>query len=710
MTRLSTEALDSYIRDLVDSTTTTIDTTGEDDATDEAGDEETGAQTDDEEMVAYYTSSTYRRLLFVGVSLLAIATTIWHVLFVVGPVLSGRSFVMTHFLTMGVLVFLTTLYTGDSRPRRLLYNGLSVVMALVIVGAAAYFFLEGADAFSQRSGLPNQTDILMSSLLILVTLEGARRIVGLPFVLLGLAALAYGLFGNFVPGPLGHAGLDWTRVAAGAAFPNFTGVLGRFMSLSASLITMFIFFGVFLLHLGGADFFGDFASRVAGRLRSGPAQVAILSSGFMGMLSGAAIANVAATGAFSIPLMKRLGYDRDFAGAVEATASTGGQITPPIMGATAFIMADIIGTSFFNILVAAAIPAFLFYATLMISAHLRAVRQGFEPIPREDMVSFRSLLVRSYLFVPIGIIILSLSEGDAAYVSAWKGMQAMLVLFALHRLLVALNDAAFVSGLKQVGRSVTLAFDSASRSMASIMIVVAELGWIIEIFNMTGVFGVISSTLLEAAGGNLLFLLVMAGLIGIVLGFGTPSIVAYLVVALLAAPAIVNARPGFITDTESLTIAAHMFVFYYAILSNISPPVAGACLVATGISKGNFLSTCKYAIRFALPIYIVPFVWIYNPALIANGGPIAIFTAVTQVLGAILLLAAGFENFLLTQYTRPERALSFVAAVLLFVPSTVSMPVPLVGVTLALVLVASNLRRYVAENSIDVRAQLSRSD
>ena len=704
MTIIDRESLDSYIGDLIDSTTTSIDTTGEDE------DENEDAQTDDEEMVSYYTSSNYRRLLFVGVSILAVATTIWHVLFVVGPVLSGRSFVMTHFLTMGVLVFLTTLYTGESRRKRLLYNGLSVLMALIIVGAAAYFFLEGAAAFSQRSGLPNDADILMSSLLILVTLEGARRIVGLPFVILGLAALAYGLFGNFIPGPLGHAGLDWTRIAAGAAFPNFTGVLGRFMSLSASLITMFIFFGVFLLHLGGADFFGDFASRIAGRLRSGPAQVAVISSGFMGMLSGAAIANVAATGAFSIPLMKRLGYDRDFAGAVEATASTGGQITPPIMGATAFIMADIIGTSFFNILVAAAIPAFLFYATLMISAHLRAVKRGFEPIPRENMASFRSLLVRSYLFVPIGIIIVSLSEGAAAYVSAWKGMQAMLVLFALHKLIAALNDGALISGVKKVGRSVTLAFDSASRSMASIMIVVAELGWIIEIFNMTGVFGVISSTLLEVAGGNLLFLLVMAGLIGIVLGFGTPSIVAYLVVALLAAPAIVNARPGFITDTESLTIAAHMFVFYYAILSNISPPVAVACLVATGISKGNFLNTCKYAIRFALPIYIIPFVWIYNPALIANGGPVAIFTAVAQVLGAILFLAAGFENLLVTRYTRPERALSFLAAVLLFVPSTVSTLVPLAGATVALVLIAANFRRYAEKNSIDVRAQLSRSD
>lgn len=694
------QTVDRYIGELIASTTTTVDTTGDDE-------DEVDEPTDDERMVSYYTSSDFRRLLFVTISVIAILTTVWHVLFVVGPVLSGRPFVITHFLTMGILVFLTTLYTGDDRRKRLLYNGLSVLMIAIIVGATAYFFLEGTTAFSQRSGLPNQADIIVSTLLILVTLEGARRIVGLPFVVLGVLALAYGLFGNWIPGTLGHAGLEWSRIAAGAAVPNFTGILGRFMGLSASLITMFIFFGVFLLHLGGADFFGDFASRVAGRLRSGPAQVAVISSGFMGMLSGAAIANVAATGAFSIPLMKRLGYDRDFAGAIEATASTGGQITPPIMGATAFIMADIIGTSYFNILIAATIPAFLFYTTLMISAHLRAVKNGFEPIPRDDLATFRSLLVRSYLFVPIGIIVVSLSSGDAAYVSAWKGMQAMLVLYALHKLLVAWQGDALISGIRDITRSVTMAFDSASRSMASIMIVIAELGWIIEIFNMTGVFGAISSTLLQVAGGNLLFLLVMAGLIGIVLGFGTPSIVAYLVVALLAAPAIVNARPEFLTDTDSLKIAAHMFVFYYAILSNISPPVAGACLVATGISKGNFLKTCRYAIRFALPIYIIPFVWIYNPALIADGSPVAIITAVIQLLGAILFLAAGFENFLVTKYTTPERVVSFIIAVLLFIPSTVVGLARVGGVALAAVLLAVHLRRYADENAIDIHSRLT---
>jgi TRAP transporter 4TM/12TM fusion protein len=695
------KALDSYIDDLIESTTTSVDTSGDDDPE---------ALTDDEREIAYFTENTFRRVLFVLISVLAVVTTVWHILFVVNPVLSGRPFVVSHFALMGTLVFLVTLSTDGDRRRRYLYNALSVAAIAVVLGATFYIFSVGTTEFSSRAGLPSQTDIIISTLIILVTLEGARRIVGWPFVVLGVLAILYGLFGNYIPGTLGHAGLEWSRIAAGAAVPNFTGALGRFMSLSASLITLFIFFGVFLLHLGGADFFGDFATRIAGRLRSGPAQVAIISSGFMGMLSGAPIANVAATGSFSIPLMKRLGYDPDFAGAIEATASTGGQITPPIMGAVAFIMADIIGVGYFQILIAAAIPAFLFYASLMIAAHLRAVKNGFEPVPREELVTFRSLLVRSYLFVPIAVIVVSLSNGDAAYVSAWKGMEAMLVLYVLHRLVSATRDGIPVEGIKGAIRSVAMAFDSASRSMAPIAIVIAELGWIIAIFNMTGVFGKISSTLLLVADGNLFLLLLMAGLIGIVLGFGIPSIVAYLVVALLAAPAVVNARPEFLTDTESLKIAAHMFVFYYAILSNISPPVAGAALVATGISKGSFLNTCKYAIRFALPVYIIPFVWIYNPALIANGTPVAIVTAVVQLLGAILFLAAAFEGFLVTEYTLPERALSFVVAALLFVPPTVIGMARVGGLALGTLLLAVHLRRYVTDNAIDVRASLPGGD
>lgn len=671
--------IDSYIAEIIDTTTFRVETGGDAD--------EEGATDMEDEMVSYYTGGDVTRLLFLGTSVLAVLTTLWHILYIVHPVVQGIRFRATHFVLMGVVIFLSTLSTDQDRRTRWAYNAFTLLMVAIILAAGAYVFLN-FEAFWRRAGVPTNLDILVSTLLILVTLEGARRVVGPPFVILGVVTLGYGLFGQYIPGTLGHGGLSWQRIAAGAAVPNLTGIFGQFLDLSATLVTMFIFFGVFLLHLGGSDFFGDFALRVAGRLRSGPAQVAIVSSGFMGMLSGSSIANVAATGSFSIPLMKRLGYDKDFAGAIESVASTGGQITPPIMGATAFIMAEIIGTSYFNVIVAAAIPAFLYYVTLIVTAHLRAVKEDFQPVPRDEMVSLTSLVVRSYLFVPIVVIVLSLSEGDPAAVSAWKGLEAMIGLFVVYTLLVHRED--LVAGVRAALGRLLMGADGASRSMGAIMIVIAELGWIIKVLTTTGVIGKLTSTLLLLSEGNLFVLLVMAAAIGIVLGFGTPSLVAYLVVGLLAAPAMV----AFGVDV----LAAHMFVFYFAILSAISPPVAGACLVACGISKGNFISTCKYAIRFALPAYLLPFLWVYDPSLILKGSLTGILTALLAVLVAIVLLASAFENILITEYTLPERAVAAIAAIALFVPMAQARGI---GAALFAVLIIVQARRYIENGAYE---------
>lgn len=671
--------IDDYIESIVESTTTSV--------TDQ--DEDT-----DDDTVLYYTSGDRSRLLFLLTSAFAVFTALWHMAFLVGvdhPYLRGIRFTVSHFLLMGVLIFLSTVSTTEDRRRRYLYNVFTAVAALALVAGAAYVFLQW-DVLHQRAGLPNDADVIVSTVLVLITLEGARRVVGLPFVILGLFAMGYGLFGNFVPGPLGHGGVSWSRMVTSVAVPNLGGIFGFFMELSARLITIFIFFGIFLLHLGGSRFFGDFAMKVAGRFRSGPAQVAIISSGFMGMLSGSAIANVAATGSFSIPLMKRLGYDRNFAGAVESVASTGGQITPPIMGATAFIMAAIIeGSTYFDVIIAAAIPALLYYLSVSLTAHIRAVRLGFEPIEQDEQVDLYSLLVRSYLFVPVLTIIYVLQAGSPAEIAGWRGLQSLIVLFAAYTLLKHRDQLA--AGAKTVALTILRGADSAARSMAAIMIVIAEIAWIVEIFQMTGVLQTIASTMLATArtltatipiGGELFFLAIMAALVCIAFGFGAPSIVAYLFVALLAAPAM--------TQLGVPPLAAHMFVFYFAILSAISPPVAGACLVSCGISNGSFLRTCQYAMRFALPAYLLPFLWLYEPALIAQGTPTEIVVAASSVLVAIVILVSAFENFLLGPYSLPERALAFVVAAGLFVPFTT---VKLGALVLLVGLLLVHLPRYV---------------
>lgn len=655
----------------------------------------------DSRITAYFTGSNLTRSIFLATSILAVATAIWHMLYLVGvdhPYLSGVRFSITHFLLMGLVIFLSTISHEEDTTRRRLHNVATALVLAGLVVSAAYVFLNW-DVFHSRAGAPNQMDIVISTIIILVTLEGARRVVGLPFLLLGVLALLYGVYGNYVPGTLGHSGMSWARLAAGAGVPNVTvGVFGFFMDLSARLITIFIFFGIFLLHLGGSEYFGDFAMKIAGRLRSGPAQVAIISSGFMGMLSGSAIANVAATGSFSIPLMKRLGYDKNFAGAIESVASTGGQITPPIMGATAFVMAAIIGVPYFEVLVAAAIPALLYYTAIMLTAHIRAVKLGFQPIDAEEQVSLGSLLVRSYLFVPILVIVLVLAEGQPAEIGGWRGLQALVALYAAHMLLV--NRDTLVEGAKTISVTLFRASDSAARSMAAIMIVIAELAWIIEIFQMTGVLQAIASSLLMTAetfaavvpvGGELLILAIMSAAIGIIFGFGTPSIVAYLIVALIAAPAMAQVGVEI--------IGAHMFVFYFAILSAISPPVAGACLVACGISQGSFLRTAAYAMRFAFPAYLMPFLWIYEPALIAQGTIPEIAIAFAAVFIGILVLVSAFEDFLLVEYRVYERILAFVVAFGMFVPD---MTVKLGATALFVVVLASHLPRYLDERSTPI--------
>ncbi len=680
------DAVDDYIGSIVESTTTSV--------TDQ--DEDTDQHTTD-----YYTGSDLRRVLFLATSVFAVLTAIWHLLFLVGidfPYLRGVRFTISHLLLFGVLIFLSTPSTAADARRRYLYNAYTAIVALALVASCLYVFLQW-DVLHLRAGLPNTMDIVVSTVLVLVTLEGARRVVGLPFVLLGVFTLAYGLFGNYVPGALGHGGVSWTRLVTSVAVPNLAGIFGFFMELSARLITIFIFFGIFLLHLGGSEYFGDFAMKIAGRFRSGPAQVAIISSGFMGMLSGSAIANVAATGSFSIPLMKRLGYDKNFAGAVESVASTGGQITPPIMGATAFIMAAIVeGTSYLDVVIAAAIPALLFYLSISVTAHLRAVKLGFDPIDQEEQVDLASLLVRSYLFVPVLVIVYVLVNGASAEIAGWRGLQSLIVLFAAYTLLQ--HREAVAEGAKTVGVTLLRGADSAARSMAAIMIVIAEIAWIVEVFQMTGVLQTIASTMLRTSqtiaavvpvGGELLFLAILAAAVCIAFGFGAPTIVAYLFVALLAAPAMIQLG---VND-----LSAHMFVFYYAILSAISPPVAGACLVSCGISNGSFLQTCKYAMRFALPAFLLPFLWLYEPALIAQGTLPEIVLAFLPVLVAIVIVASAFENFLLTTYSIPERVLAFVVATALVVPLRT---VRLGGVALLAVLLVAHVPRYLDTRSSPV--------
>jgi len=442
------------------------------------------------------------------------------------------------------------------------------------------------------------------------------------------------------------------------AIPSGQGVYGNLTDISATLVTVFVFFGVFLQYLGGADYFGDAAKRLAGSIRSGPAQVAIVSSGFMGMLSGSAIANAASTGSFSIPLMKRTGYESNFAAGVESTASIGGQITPPIMGAAAFVMASITGQSYVVIIIAATIPALMHYVTLMITAHIRAVKEDFDPVPASERVDLTSLLVRSYYLVPIAVIVLSLTEGNPPIVSAWHGLATLIALYSAYTVIT--NRSDIPGALKRITMRLIKGADDATRLMAPIAILLAFIGWLIQILTLTGLLQRLSASLVSLAGGSPILLLVMAAILSIAFGLGLPTTPAYLIVALIAAPAVVQA--GF--DQ----LGAHLFVLYYAVLSAITPPGAATCLVTAGLAGGSFLKTAAKAVRFSLPTYLLPFMWVYQPAILGQGTPLEIAYATVAVFIMVVMIASFFEDFLFTGYNLIERGLALVIAVLAIFP------------------------------------------
>lgn len=606
-----------------------------------------------------YTKNDWTRALFLATSVVAIISTIFHVLYVVNPIYLGMQMRAAHLIFMGSVLFLTTLSIREDNPWRRRLVNLVTIAILALFVYANVFTIQGWDEFFQRAAQPTTMDMILSSVLVLATLEGTRRQYGNLFFGLGIVILAYGLFGDLLPGILGHGGLTWPRMVSAVAIPSGAGVYGDLTQISATIVTLFVFFGVFLAYLGGADYFGDLANRLAGNLRSGPAQVAIISSGFMGMLSGSAVANAASTGSFSIPLMKRTGYEANFAAGVESTASIGGQITPPIMGAAAFVLASIIGESYLVVIAAAAIPAAMHYVTVMVTAHIRAVKQGLEPVPDEDKVNLYSLLIRGYYLLPIGVIVWSLTEGNAAIRAAWHGLVALIACFVFYTVITHREDIS--SAVERIVVQMIKGADDSTRLMAPIAILLAFIGWVIEVLTVTGLLQRLSATLVGLAGGNELVLLIMAAILAIAFGLGLPTTPAYLLVALIAAPALTQA--GF--DQ----LAAHLFVLYYAVLSAITPPGAATCLVASGLAGGSFLRTCKYAVRFSLPTYLLPFMWVYMPELIGQGSAIQIGYAFIAVLIMVLMIASFFENYLFTSYSVFERVVALAIAVTAIYPS-----------------------------------------
>ena len=444
----------------------------------------------------------------------------------------------------------------------------------------------------------------------------------------------------------------------GQLYLKTEGIFSTAIGASATFIFLFILFGAFLSCSGMGKLFNDLALALAGRASGGPAKVAILSSGFMGSINGSAIANVVGTGAFTIPLMKRIGYDKNFAGAIEASASVGGQILPPIMGASAFIMAETTGVSYSSIAFAALLPAFLYFLGVMAQVHFYAKRHHLQGMDSQTLPLLGDVLKqRGHMLLPMFFLIFLLSQSIP------------ITFVAIYTLFFTI----VISWLRKETRmgivEILQALEDGAKQSLSVMASCAAVGIIIGVISLTSLGNVITSSIIVFGAGSLLLSLIFTMLASMVLGMGLPSIPAYIITATMAAPALAT--------FDVPILVAHMFVFYFGIFANITPPVALASFAAAGISNGNPMQTSFYAIRLALVGFLIPFMFVYNPAILlldfsANTMSIppleVILKTVSVTLVAVIALAAAIEGYLIGVINVLGRVLIAIGALLLLLP------------------------------------------
>jgi len=498
---------------------------------------------------------------------------------------------------------------------------------LILMGSAVIFYVVYyQEEIALRLGRANTLDFIVSTIGILIVLEITRRSTAPALAYISMFFLGYALFGHYLPGMLGHRALDLPTTAV-YLYLSQEGIFGSSIDVMVSFIFVFMLLGSFLEATGAGKHVINVAYGITGKMTGGPALTAVLASSMFGTVSGSPVANVSGTGTFTIPLMKRTGYHRDFAGAVEAVASTGGQIMPPVMGASAFLMSEILGIPYIEIAVRALVPAVLFYLCLFLTVYLRAKRMGLKGLPKEELPSVKkSLLDGGHMFFSlvllVALLVLNYSPAKAAF---WS----ILVLF-----LSSLTRSS--SRLSVKGLFDTLA--AAGKQSLGIFSALACVGIIIGVISLTGL-GVKFSILVTSAAGSLLLLaLVFVAIAALILGMGLPPVAAYLLLVVIAGPAI--------ESLGALLFTAHMFVFYFAAMAPITPPVALAAYTAAGISGGNPMATGWNASRLGIVGFVVPFMFVYAPELLLFGNLGDILWALLTASIGVLLLAVAAEGYL----------------------------------------------------------------
>lgn len=523
-----------------------------------------------------------------------------------------------------------------------------ILLALASSGSFLYMSFNYKQLISQ-AGSYTQFDMTIAIIAIVLLLEACRRVVGLPILIVVSCFIAYAYFGNYVPGYFSHRGFSLQRIATHLYFTT-EGVIGTPLAVCSTFIFLFILFGAFLERTGIGQFFIDIANSLAGKATGGPAKVAVIASALQGTITGSSVANTVSSGSFTIPMMKKMGYRPEFAAAVEAAASTGGQIMPPIMGAAAFLMSEMTGIPYSNIIIAAIIPAFLYFTGIMIMVHLEAKRYGLKGLPPEEIPNFfRLMLGYWYLLIPLVVLVTMMMTG---YTPARAALIAIVlsIVVSMFRKETRMDFMTFLGAL-----------EAGARNIIGVGVACAVAGMIVGTVTLTGIGLKLANGLLMLSGGNILLALFFTMIASIVLGMGVPTTANYVIMATITAPIVLQLGVDL--------LPAHMFVFYFGIVADITPPVALAAYAGSAIARSNPLKTGVQATKLAIAAFIIPYIFALNPSLLLIGSePLDIILVTLTALAGMTGVAAATEGYIFAKMNPLIRIVSLIGGLMLIIP------------------------------------------
>ncbi|MBW2040304.1 MAG: TRAP transporter permease, partial [Deltaproteobacteria bacterium] len=552
-----------------------------------------------------------------------------------------------HVIFACILIFLLYPMKIRGKEDRISWDG--YLFALISLAIGLYVLLTWFKKIGAIGMAIPWYEMVMGGILIILCIDAARRTVGWAFPSVAIFFLIYARFGEMLPGPLAHKNYEIERIIT-SMFITTEGIFGMLAGISATFVFLFILFGSMLREAGGGEFFLRLAYGLFGHVRGGPAKVAVVASSLFGMMSGSGTANVAGTGQITIPLMKRTGYRPHFAGAVETAASAGGLLMPPIMGSAVFIIMELLGVTYLTIIKAAILVAILYYFGLFLMIDIEAQKIGLVGLKKEEIPSLKETLKDGWHFlIPIAVLIYFVVVPKVSVTRAafWATVSIPAVSMLRWRKRATIKQ--ILDGLEK-----------GARTALPVVAILALGGVVVGMITLTGLGLMMSSLMIEASKGNLLILLFLTMIASIILGMGVPPVAAYIVLAILVVPAL--------TKMGIYPLAAHLFVFYFAVIAGITPPMAPDAFVAAGIADSPMMKTALTACRLALVVFILPYIFVYDNALLLVGsfGKI-IWVMVTAVLG-VFALASALQGYMRVPIPIPFRGLLLLSALGLIIP------------------------------------------